>query len=222
MQIVVPHEDNFLRRSIERLSRFAVHDHCKWLLERKQLSERILNDENARLSSWEAICPAEFQKELDPSRKAYHADRLRRVMSWNFGEKGLLLRGPSERCKTRFMYALLAREYASGRSIGAYLHSDLRRIISSLASANSSELARFAIKLVKLDILFVDDLGKGKPTPTSDETFFSLIDGRNRDCRPTMFTLNGTLQIVMQNVVEEYREPLISRISTKTQEITFA
>lgn len=222
MQIVVPDEDNFLRNDIERVSNFAAHDECIARMRNNRLAARMMSDDEARSSSWEYLCPPEFQKELNPKAPGFHKGRLDRILGWRYGETGLLVRGPTHRCKTRFIYQLLYREHLAGRKVMSYLHSDFRRTISALASSSGSDLARFVIKLVETEILFLDDLGKGKSTPTADESLFSLIDGRNRACRPTLFTMNGTLDTLAANISLEYREPLLSRIRAKTEEIVFA
>ncbi len=222
MQLVVPHEDGHFRADIERLAKFAVHDDCYDQNELNTLAAKILREDESRYSSWETLCPPEFQKEINAKSPGYNEHRLNRVLGWTFGERGLLLRGPSGRCKTRFTYQLLAREHLAGRKIAAYMHSDLRRTVSALAGSNSSDLARFVIKLVTVELLFIDDLGKGKPTPTADESLFSIIDGRNRSCKPTFYTMNGTKETLGACITEEYREPIITRITEKTEEIVFA
>lgn len=222
MQIVVPDEDNFLREAIESAANVAAHFECIEKRRHNRLVARMMSEDEARCESWESLCPPEFQKELNCKAPGFHKGRLDRILAWKFGEVGLLVRGPTQRCKTRFIYQLLHREHISGRKVAAYLHSDFRRTISSLASSNSSDLARFVIKLVDVEILLLDDLGKGKATPAADESLFSLIDGRNRACRPTLFTMNGTLDTLASNISPEYREPLIGRIRAKTEEIVFA
>ena len=222
MQIVVPHEDNFLRDDIERVAKFAVHDHCADQRMARIAVNKVLREDEARNSTWENLCPPEFQKKLDPKAQGYHQSRLDRIMAWKYGETGLLVRGPTHRCKTRLCYQLLYREHLAGRKVAAHMHSDLRRSISALASTGSSDLAKFIIRLVKVDILLIDDLGKGKPTPTADESLFALIDGRNRECLPTIFTMNGTLDTLAANITLEYRDPIISRIQLKTTEVVFS
>lgn len=222
VKTVVPHEDNFLRPHIERLTKYAAHDHCVDQSHAKSVAARVLHEDEARYSSWETLCPAEYQKTIDPKAKGYHGGRFERVLAWRFGDIGLQLRGPSSLCKTRFAYQLLYREHLAGRKVAAYMHADFRRTVTALAGAGGSELARFVLKLLKVEILMLDDLGKGKPTPTADESLFSLVDGRNRECLPTIYTFNGTLEGLSQNITLEYRDPLIARIRAKTTEIVFA
>ena len=69
-----------------------------------------------REDSWKAICPPLFQntdpKRLDPTK-------LKAVLEWKYGAKGLLLAGPTNRGKSRCAWELLKREYFQGRKIKA-------------------------------------------------------------------------------------------------------
>ena len=147
-------------------------------------------------------------------------DRLHEVMDWKFGEKGLFVWSRTGKCKTRFMFKMLEHEHKAGRSIGAWAHGDLRARMTEIASGEGS-LPKFINALLKLDILLVDDLGKGRQTPAAEEAFFALIDGRARMCRPTLFTSNAPLPEAKKAFSAEYQEPLYRRIHDKTAELNW-
>lgn len=220
--VVLPPDDNPFRVHLERIARHTiVHTSC---LERRNyclLANEIEAKREAMCASWEAICPEEHRKELDPTKRGYNNSRLEAVLRWQYGEIGLRLVGPSHRCKTRFMFAALRKHFMEGRTVGAWTHTDLRHELSALGSADSSRLAKFILALGKLDILLVDDLGKGRVTPASEEAFFALVDLRSRECRPMMFTMNMGMNELKNRFSEDIREPLCNRIETKTTLIEF-
>lgn len=221
VQVQLPHEDNMFRDFAERALKAATHSECLEKLDKAAMAARIIAETNSRLETWEHICPEEFRKPIDPSKKGYNATRHSKVMQWVFGEMGLRIIGETRKCKTRFVYQLLHREWKEEREVGAWMHGDLRRELSALGAGNSELLKVFVNRLVALDILFVDDLGKGRATPASEEAFFAIVDARAKHCRPTLFTMNMLMRDFAAACSIEYREPLICRIEEKTILIEF-
>jgi len=198
-----------------------VHDRCAEFVAGKKQSNRLLSVQLERLKTWEGICPPEFRKELNGRQPGCRFNNLDTIMAWNYGEKGVYLWSPSGQCKTRFMFKRLEHEFQAGRSIGAWAHVDLRTHMTTLASGEGN-LPKFINALLRLDILFIDDLGKGRQTPAAEEAFFALVDGRARMCRPTMFTANAPLEEAKKSFSQEYQEPLYRRIHDKTIELNWS
>ena len=219
--ILLPHEDNEFRPHFERLLKMAVHDVCLDKFRANQMAVKVLAAEQARMAAWETICPQEFRKELNTRKKGFNQDKLDAVMRWKFKEVGLRLEGKSGLCKTRFMFKLLEREHQEGRKVGAWMHAEMRAAVTAMAAGDQSGLNQFLNTLLKLDILFIDDLGKGRRTPASEEIIYAIIDGRAKLCRPVMFTSNLPLKMILETFGEDYREPLLRRIEDKTTLIEF-
>lgn len=223
LTITIPVEDLEIVKVMLSIARSGVlvHDRCADFAVNKEKSNRLLNEQLKRLESWKGICPAEFRKEIKSGEPGCKLDHYHAVMAWHPGEKGIYLWSGAGQCKTRFMFHMLEREFQAGRTIGAWAHVDLRTQMTSLAGGEGN-LPKFINALLKLDILFVDDLGKGRQTPAAEEAFFALIDGRARMCRPMLFTSNSSLEEAKLNFSPEYQEPLYRRIHDKTIEMNWS
>jgi len=218
--IVLPGEDSPYRKMFESLARStAVHNECADRIRAERRSANILAVTKENLARWHTICPNEFQKPLNVKEKGYNDARLKKILSWQFGPIGLRVIGPSGKCKTRFMFQLLEREFNAGRKVGAWAHGDLRAQISALASGDSAAVVAFLTELVRLDILLIDDLGKGRCTPAAEEHIYTLIAGRARENRPTHYTANVTIEEFSLQLSSEYREPTTRRIVETTTEL---
>lgn len=220
--VVLPGPNGLFREDIERLAAFVVHNHCQDANEAAKFAAITLAKVEKRLEQWKTICPEEFRKVLESGGRGYNAARLSKMLEWQFNAKGLFVVGQTRQCKTRFTYHLLFREYQAGKTVGAWLHSDLRRELSAIAAGSSEGLDKFLRRLLTLEILFIDDLGKGRATPASEESFFAIVDGRARACLPTFYTANkGSLEHFLAGLTEEYRAPLSARIEETTQKLEF-
>lgn len=222
LMIMLPPEGHEYRGLMERLAcRTATHDACAKSQIARQKAEKIITHQKAQLETWQGICPEEFRKTLDTSKRGYNQARYGMVMAWQFGEIGLRLIGPSGKCKTRFCYQLLGRELRAGRTVAGIMHGEFRSKISALAFSSSQHAFDFTQTLIKVDLLLIDDLGKGRATPAAEEAFYALVDGRNRKCRPTLYTMNTDLETFLGTCSEEYRQPLLRRIEDRTKLIEF-
>lgn len=212
VNICIPDGGGEFKAEIEKLLPMAVHDSCYDDHRRRQRAAARVADEAARAEDWKKICPLEYRKPLDWSKRNCKRPIYQAVMNWPFGAKGLLILGRTGLCKTRFAYKLLEREFLVGRKIMAYHHSDLRLKSSMLAKEDMKQLERFMDLLIKAEILLVDDLGKGNLTPASEEAFAYMIDGRYRANRPCVFTTNDVMDQLAQRFSDEYRDAVMRRI----------
>lgn len=220
--VVLPEESCEYRGTLERVARLTVtHNTCFDQNQARIKAASLLLAENAKLTSWKSFCPVEFQKEIDWRKSGANRTNLNKVLSWTFGEKGLLVRGGNGKCKTRFMWRLLEREWNMGRTIIAHAHTHFRELVSSLASSDQVRLISFVNSLNKAQILFIDDLGKGRSTPASEEVFFDVLDCRMRNCKPTLFTMDISVEALHAQFSSEYGLALIRRIIERCDEIEF-
>ncbi len=200
------------RHDVEKLLPLATHNRCYDQKVNAQKAAQMFVDEKARLESWQAICPPEYRKALNWEKPKSNRDIYKSIMDWKFGPKGLLVTGATGYCKTRFVYKLLEREYLAGRKVQAYTHPEWRRMTSQFAESDMRAAGRFIAMLSKLDILFIDDLGKGRITPATEEAFEDLIDARAKFNRPTFFTTNCTKDSLLNMLSEDRGEAIIRRI----------
>ncbi len=215
--VEIPGESSPYRKIIENLLSLAVHSGCRELEMLRVKAEAATDRELEKRKQWERICPPEFRKALDSTRHGCDVARLEALLEqWEYGEMGLFITGPTRLCKTRFMFQLLAREFGAGRTVSAWLHSDLRNTLTALAASEQKVLEELLRSLVGVDILFIDDLGKGRATPAAEEAFFTIIDRRGSACKPTMFTSNVSRTEALASISEAYRAPLAARLEEKT------
>jgi len=220
--VEIPSESELFHDDLLKVAKVcAVHDVCYDRNEAQLQAARILKAEQDKLCSWKTLCPPEYQKPIDWSFKAAKRVNLTKLMAWTWGERGLLVTsGPGE-CKTRFMWKLLEREWDHGRTIAAVTHAGLRLNITALASADQAKCLSWVSDLNKVEILFVDDLGKGRATPASEEVFFNLLDSRMIACRPTLFTSDMTLDRIENVFSDDYSRGMMRRILERTEQIGF-
>lgn len=220
--IQLPVEGHPMRSMLEKAAcQSAAHDACANARTQKLKAEAIMREQVRRLGDWRLICPAEFQKTINPQAKGYNKARHDMVWSWQYGEIGLRLVGPSGKCKSRFAYQLLGREFKAGRRVAGIMHGEFRSKISALGAVSSQQVFEFVSALAAVDILLMDDLGKGRATPAAEEAFYFLIDTRGKACKPTLYTMNTDLETFLAGCSEEYRQPLLRRIEDKTKLIQF-
>lgn len=222
VKCVVPGEDERFREEVERVANgAAVHNHCLDAYHDALKAKQFALFNEKKMASWDVMCPKNFRQPINARFKGYNAQKEEAVCRWIYDACGLLLIGPSGRCKSRFAWKILQREFDGGKTVGGWTHSDFRMTITALASAEMVQATNFCTKLARLDLLLLDDLGKGRRTPASEEALFTIIDARAREMRPTIYTMNTALQVFAAQLSEEYREPILRRITEHTARIDF-
>lgn len=220
--VELPSEETQYRDSLERSARLcAVHNECFDAAEGAQKAALILQRDSARLTSWQTFCPKEFQKPIEWGRQSANRSNLAKLTDWTFGEKGLLVTGGPGRCKTRFLWRLLNREWDLGRKMNAIGHTEFRKTITALAASDSKKMLDWLGALGKVQILFIDDLGKGRATPASEEGLFDLLDLRMKNCLPTLYTSNLDPAQIEANFSQDYGAGIIRRVLDTTKQIEF-
>lgn len=222
VRCVVPTEEKFGSEEIRKLTKIAVHNECLDKLRAAKAAAHVLAMHKARIESWPAMCPAEFQKQIEFGGKSKAKEaNLTGTLRWYYRPEGLRITGKTGLCKTRFMWKLLAREWNNGRKVIGFTHADFRSRITALASGDMTACNSYILDLTRSDILFIDDLGKGRRTPAAEEALFMVIDKRVRDNKPTMYTANMNIETFGEQCSEEFREPLVRRIEDNTIHLEF-
>lgn len=182
-------------------------------LQRKDLSDR-----------WQSICPAQFMTMSEGG--VTDEARLRRdqplydaVMRWRFGPRGLLLIGETGRCKTRIAWRLMRRLFDEGRRVRAI--SAVRFDIEALEYMRTQGFKRWFDSLIEADVLFVDDIGKGRLSDAVESRFFGLIDERTANCRPCIITSNDDGPSLAARMSEHRGPATIRRLRDNCDVIVF-
>ncbi len=207
--------DQRLDSVLSGLGRLLVHDECYDGRERALAARRTFALQAAQGRSWKTLCPLEFHQRLQ-RLSGRRATLLQKLDSWAFGPQGLYVCGPGQRCKTRFCWHVLKREFLAGRSIVALTHPELRQRLSALMSDSSRAAVDWLALLGRTDILFIDDLGKGHTTSASEEALYDLVDVRYRNRRPTIYTSEFDARQACARMSEERATAIVRRIMETT------
>ena len=157
--------------------------------------------------SWEDICPANYRRENVPlSEKG-----IETINEWQYGPKGLLLAGPTERGKTTLAWRLLKRMFDEGRSIAAYDSTEFSRKVAKLYADSPSQAVDWIESLIAVDVLLLDDLGKGRMTDRVESELFGVVEGRSKHMRPIIVTTNMTGGELSSAMSSDRGEPLMRR-----------
>ena len=158
--------------------------------------------------AWNNICPPIYQ-DTDPAR--LDAKLLAQVMAWQYGAKGLLLSGPSEKGKTRAMFLLVKR----------LVIEELRDVLVFHGNEFAHQCARefgnqtgeeWAARVSKAQVVFFDDLGKFKLTERVEAELFGIVEMRSAWKRPTLWTTNFKSAELESKMSADRGNPLVRRV----------
>lgn len=212
----VPGPGEFLHEVLQSLAALTRCNSCVDKALGEMAAAKILAAESAKQTSWQTFCPDEFRKEIIWQMHGNNRTSHGKIMAWHYGAKGLLVMGKPGNCKTRYVWKLIQREWDAGRSIRAIGHAKFRIDASALAAADSTRFKIWVDDFCKAQILFLDDLGKGRPTPLAEECLHSILDVRMSKNLPCLFTSNYVIE-----PKTSYEDGLERRIMEFTEQICF-
>lgn len=176
--------------------------------------------EAARLAeAWEQICPP-FYRDTDPSRLPCAPACREAVLGWEFGPRGLLLHGATASGKSRLAFLLLSRlHHLQGRRVAAITSTAFSHQVSALFGEGGGKGEAFIERLARVEVLLVDDVGKGRLTDRVEAEFFHLIEQRGTQLLPTILTTNLTGDALAGAWSTDRSAPLVRRFSEFFQAI---
>lgn len=160
-----------------------------------------------RLVLWNTFCLPQFQL-TDPAR--LKQTNLKKVMAWAWNPQGMILFGNTGTGKTRTAMLLMHREFDAGRTIDVFIGARFSNECSRVFYDNEGE--NWLDKLVKTDLVLLDDLDKMKMTQCVQWALYCLLDTRINYCRPTIITTNMTSKLLMQRFDPQFRDALDRRL----------
>lgn len=190
--------------------------------------QRMGEQRAARLARWKAICPIEFQLigdggATDVPRLLREQPAVAELLQWKYQKRGLLIRGATGRCKTRGIWRLLQNQFDEGKSIIVMTAVEFDRQCRD--AGGNFTLEKWFKRLATIDILCIDDLGKGAWTPGTEAQFFDVFDNRTRNHRPVIFTTQETGETLKGKMSERgdaaLWEAFLRRVSQYCDRITF-
>jgi len=134
-------------------------------------------------------------------------------------KSNILLIGPTGAGKTRCAYLLLKRLLDEGRRIVAFDcvrfgHDCARRFRDGSGEDWSDGLA-------KVDLVFFDDLGKGRFTERVEAELFAVVERRLANKLPCIVTTNMTGRSLVAKASHERGEPLVRRLRESCRVVVF-
>lgn len=132
------------------------------------------------------ICPPnyqDFKRDLLPNKASYDE-----VLGWEYGKKGLLLHGDSEKGKTRCAWRLMSRLFLVDR-INFQAITELQFSHEVAKFGKSEALTQWIKDLCNVKVLFIDDLGKSVMTDRVVSELFYLLEERMSHNRPIIATM---------------------------------
>ena len=187
--------------------------------------EACADKRESRLGEWVRLCPLEFRLPCEAggktklSRMDSDVPGWRRVLDWNFGNRGLLVRGETGRCKTRAMWRLLRKLFEERKKIVVLTAAQFDRQCRD--AGGNFTLSEWFNELATVDVLFLDDLGKANWTQGTEAQIFDLVDTRTRNGRPILATTNDTGASLTARLSADRGGPLIRRLRDYCDSLVF-
>lgn len=219
-----------------------VAKHCPRCVERekdrmaKATAVREHEEREAKLAAaWDRICPPKYRTPLEGgdtdvsilSASLYKsfqpaptgerpppAPCFDEIVAHPFGAQGLILRGNTGVGKTRAMFRLLRVYFVSATRprIVAMTAGEFDR--QARDAAGNFTLSDWFQRLAGADVLFIDDLGKGRWTAATAAQFWEIVDDRTKHNRPIFLTTNCTGDTLVASIGldKDISEPLLRRL----------
>jgi DNA replication protein DnaC len=188
-------------------------DECGEANQNKFAAQQAEDRRQAAFNAWSIVCPPLY-RETDFNRLPAKYQAV--VKNWKFGWKGIGLVGQAGTMKTRTAFQILERHHFEGISCEAVSAQRFSRICvdqfsdsRELKKAASERLAKFGT----VQILLIDDIGKGKMTDRAEMELFDLLETRTSHKLPTIWTANAKGDDLLRMMSEDRGEPIIRRLS---------
>ena len=190
----------------------TVCDSCEQLS--RVACEKQMEAERRRrsLSRWESLCPEEYRgTDIFRLPKRYQTG----IQRWRFGAKGVAFVGDPGIGKTRAAFSILHREHFVGRKCHAIGATRLSAVAIEKYDDNHQTKGRARDEIHQChaaDVLFIDDLGKGKFTDRAEEELYDTLEIRTSKRRPTLWTANSSGDDLLSKFSQERGAAILRRL----------
>jgi DNA replication protein DnaC len=175
-----------------------------------------------------ANTPPSMQADFDATRPELQANaaQIAKILGWQYGTRGIVASGPTNRAKTRAMFALCRRLLCEeSRSVGIWHAQDLFSEIQSCVRFGRDEAGDFIKRLAAKPVLFIDDYGQEALQSNKQEWaqgwFFRLLDLRMGAGLPLLLTTNLTAAEMADGARDISGHPLIRRLLELAEPVKF-
>jgi len=166
------------------------------------------------------LCP-ELYRNTHGNFPGVNRDAMRKVLSFDPNStKGLLLIGDTGKGKTTAAWMLLQKlSHVDCKMIQAVRDPEFSREYSKRLGNGSADA--WIDRLCRVDILFIDDLGKAAITPRYKEQLYDVIDSRINNRKPTIVTSQYNRTKLIERFGDEDGKALVRRFIEWSEIINF-
>lgn len=137
--------------------------------------------------------------------------------------------GTTGRCKSRLAYLFAAQELErltdttlpSFELIASYEIGELVQRLHGDDWSDKAKARAYLDKLRRVDLILIDDLGKGRATPAVAAELFALIDFRHSHQLRTIWTSNSSPEAIAAGMPEDMAGPFAGRINESSKIFNF-
>lgn len=185
---------------------------CDPCCEKRDQKEKRDDPQQRLTDLWREICPTIYQNtDLSHRSLQTNLETIQRVLEWNPNPKGLLLGGPPGRGKTRAMWMLLKKLHFKGVRFLSINETQFAHELGSAFSEGATDGKNFIDRLVSVDVLAVDDLGKSVNTNRFAQELYHIVEKRTAWERPIIASMNATGKEYEQRL-GDVGEPILRRL----------
>lgn len=197
----------------------TICNRCSDLHEQVKQEKMKLKRQEEKEAAWLEFCPPLFH-DTDPARLPQ--SQLTKVLAWNYQPIGLLLHGCTDKGKTRTAWLLVKKLWWEDVTIHEFSAMSFNRA-SADASGHfrSSEFVKALSSSRKKDLLFIDDLGKGKMTARAEQDLFEIFNTRLQQQKPVLVTTNYNGESLTKQFSAETGGPFVRRLKEITRTIGY-
>lgn len=210
-------EITFLDRKI------SFQTHCEDCItiatEKRDIEEQRQKSEQRENEFW-AMVPKIYQT----TDESQIAPQLKKAISeWKYGPIGIGFKGPSGSQKTRASVLLLHSLHRGGRSV-FYLKATNLTKNAVEAFSDDKAIKKHALESIRhateCQILLLDDIGKGRLSPSAEESLYALLDTRTENMLPTIWTTNADSSQLHDMMSEDRGDAIMRRLVEFSKIIT--
>ena len=195
--------------------RFVFQSACEPCLDRL-LTERDVQEKEAKAKKREddfwAMVPAIY-KTTDETK--INSKLKRAIYEWKFGPQGIGIKGPSGTQKTRAAVLLLHSLHKGGKSV-FYLKATNLTKNALEAFSDDKAIKKHALESIRnateCQVLLLDDIGKGRLSPSAEESLYALLDTRTENLLPTIWTTNADSSQLHDMMSEDRGDAIMRRL----------
>lgn len=189
------------------------------ITEEREREEKRQKTEQREKEFWSMV-PKIYQT-TDENQIAPHLKKA--IREWKYGPIGLGFKGPSGSQKTRASVLLLHSLHKGGRSV-FYLKATNLTKNAVEAFSNDKATKKHALESIRhateCQILLLDDIGKGRLSPSAEESLYALLDTRTENMLPTIWTTNADSSQLHDMMSEDRADAIMRRLIEFSKIIT--